>query len=83
MIQLTPKQKAKELVFRFYKIVGLSGFEYDCVLPIASLDNYYHKIAQRRAKKCALKCANEVLGYMGSDRGYAFWEEVKQEIKKL
>ena len=35
------------------------------------------------AKKCALICCEEVLGYMGADRGTAFWEEVKQEIEKL
>lgn len=35
------------------------------------------------AKDCALICCNEVLGYMGADRGYSFWVEVKQEIEKL
>ena len=35
------------------------------------------------AKQCALICCNEVLGYMGADRGYEFWNEVKQEIEKL
>jgi hypothetical protein len=35
------------------------------------------------AKQCALICCDEVLGYMGADRGTAFWQEVKQEIEKL
>ena len=35
------------------------------------------------AKQCALIACNEVLGYMGADRGYSFWLEVKEEIKKL
>jgi hypothetical protein len=35
------------------------------------------------AKQCALICCNEVLGYMGADRGTEFWNEVKQEIEKL
>ena len=35
------------------------------------------------AKQCALITCNEVLGYMGADRGYSFWLEVKEEIKKL
>jgi hypothetical protein len=35
------------------------------------------------AKKFALIAVDEVLGYMGSDRGYQFWKEVKQEIEKL
>ena len=35
------------------------------------------------AKQCALICCNEVLGYMGADRGTEFWTSVKQEIEKL
>ena len=34
-------------------------------------------------KNCALICCNEVLGYMGADRGTEFWTSVKQEIEKL
>lgn len=36
-----------------------------------------------QAKECALITCDEVLGYMGADRGYEFWKEVKQEIEKL
>jgi len=35
------------------------------------------------AKQCALICCNEVLGYMGADRGHQYWTEVKAEIEKL
>ena len=35
------------------------------------------------AKQCALIACNEVLGYMGADRGYEFWMTVKLEIEKL
>jgi len=35
------------------------------------------------AKRYAIICCDEVLGYMGADRGYAFWVEVKQEIEKI
>ena len=35
------------------------------------------------AKQCALIAANEVLGYMGADRGTEFWQQVKIEIEKL
>lgn len=35
------------------------------------------------AKQCALIACNEVLGYMGADRGYEFWVEVKEEIEKI
>jgi hypothetical protein len=35
------------------------------------------------AKRQAIETCNEVLGFMGADRGYSFWVEVKQEIEKL
>ena len=35
------------------------------------------------AKQCALVAVNEILGYMGADRGTEFWQEVKIEINKL
>ena len=35
------------------------------------------------AQQCALICCDEVLGYMGADRGYEFWTEVKKELEQL
>jgi hypothetical protein len=35
------------------------------------------------AKRYAINCCDEVLGFMGADRGYSFWVEVKQELEKL
>ena len=35
------------------------------------------------AKECALVCCDEVLGYMGADRGHQYWTEVKEQIQKL
>jgi len=35
------------------------------------------------AKECALVCCDQVLGYMGADRGHQYWTEVKAEIEKL
>lgn len=49
----------------------------ELVLKYLKIDNNI------KAKQCALICCDEVLGYMGADRGYLFWTEVKQEIKKL
>jgi hypothetical protein len=42
-----------------------------------------NRLYLRLAKQCALIAAEEVLGYMGADRGTEFWVEVKNEIKKL
>jgi hypothetical protein len=35
------------------------------------------------AKRQAIETCNEVLGYMGADRGYEFWVEVKQELENI
>ena len=45
------------------------------------IESPYEK--HNRTKQCALITCNEVLGYMGADRGYEFWTEVKIEIEKL
>ena len=34
------------------------------------------------AKDCAFICCNKVLGDTGADRGYAYWESVKQAVLK-
>ena len=65
---MTPKEKAEELLNKMiYEIM------YNCQPTLSGMV----------AKQCALIACNEVLGYMGADRGYAFWSEVKQEIEKL
>ena len=67
---MTPQKKAKELV------------DYFCNLKQTKLSDY-SIIHLPTAKVCALKVCDEVLGYMGSDRGYLFWADVKQQIQKL
>ena len=65
---ITPKEKAEELVLKYLRIDNNNTKE------------WFNK---NMAKQCALICCNEVLGYMGADRGYEFWTNVKQEIEKL
>jgi hypothetical protein len=65
---MTPQEKALELVDYFEK---------------AMMDADMYGDYSEATKKCALICCNEVLGYMGADRGYTFCSEVKQEIEKL
>lgn len=67
---MTPKEKAKELI------------DYFCNLKQTKLSDY-SIIYLPTAKVCALKVCDEVLGYMGADRGYEFWSEVKQQIQEL
>lgn len=65
---MTPKEKAKELVDYFWNIE-----------PIKLSD--FSRIYFPTAKHFAIKVCDEVLGYMGADRGYEFWTEVKREIE--
>lgn len=66
---MTAKEKAKELLDRFLSIEGADdcGNSYSCV-----------------AKQCALICVDEILDMVNPLKlEYDYWEEVKQEIKKL
>ena len=65
---MTPKQKALELYNNYDQL--LRDFTRGVSIKEA-------------AKQCALITCNEVLGYMGADRGVEFWLEVKKEIEKL
>jgi len=65
---MTPQEKAQQLINAYINLSN--GWVY-------GKENWEHK------KQCALICCNEVLGYMGADRGYEFWTKVKQEIEKL
>jgi hypothetical protein len=68
---MTPKEKALELTWKYYH-------------RIEHLICDEHKSKDWEISKlCALLAVDEVLGYMGADRGYAFWTEVKQELEKL
>ena len=68
---MTPKEKAEELHNKFYKInegVNLIYFE--------------------EAKQCALIAVDEIMlnekiNHSSLDKTYEYWEEVKNEIKKL
>jgi hypothetical protein len=67
---MTPKEKAIELVDRYYSLFSLE------------LEN---TIDITQAKECALIAVDEILGqfrWRPSD-GLSYWEEVKQEINKI
>lgn len=65
------QEKARELI-DFYRTYIRMADKYGYLLS----DDEIHL-----AKQCALKVCDEVLGDMGSDRGYEFWVGVKQAIK--
>jgi hypothetical protein len=65
---MTAKEKAQELFDNFFIILSKRG---------------EHHYTFDYTKQCALIACDEVLGYMGADRGTEFWQEVKNEIEKL
>ena len=69
---MSPKEKAEELI-------GKMKYHYD-----KQVNPYFIAFTDDDlAKRCALIAVDEVLGYMGADRGTEFWLEVKSEIEKL
>jgi hypothetical protein len=66
---MTPKEKAKDLVMKFYDSLDEYGFK-----NVRDLDASIY---------CALIAVDEVLGHMGADRGVEFWQEVKKEIEAI
>jgi hypothetical protein len=77
---MTPKEKAKELVGRFYVWTSRNTTKVN--------------IAHYDAKQCALICVDEIISKGGTKNviqyepncftnGVEYWQEVKQEIEKL
>lgn len=71
---MTPKEKANQLIQRFYFSLPNNG-------SFTGINNVHSRWEE--GIKCALICCDEVLGYMGADRGYEFWMSVKEEIQKI
>lgn len=64
---MTPKEKANELVEKYFYLFSVE------------LEN---TIADYEAKECALIAVDEILEECRLERDW-YWQEVKQEIKKL
>ena len=88
MKDLTPKEKAKELVDLYYSLI--SGLPINFVSKIIALPNgdSYYEIA----KQCELKAVDEIMTANGLhpddtdydyNRAELYWQELKAEIEKL
>ena len=64
---MTPKEKAKELVDKYYHLFSVE------------LEN---TIDLREAKQCALIAVDEILEECRLEKDW-YWQEVKQEIENL
>jgi hypothetical protein len=67
---MTAKEKADELWWKYYNSIE------------HKLSEEYSPHEKHITKELVLIALNEILGHMGADRGYTFWQEVKQEIEK-
>lgn len=74
---MTPTEKAKQLVDRFYYMLPNNG-SYSGINNVES--RYYE------AKQCALIAVDEIVKskpYWDTQEEFEYWEEVKDEIIKL
>jgi hypothetical protein len=74
---ITPKEKAKELVDKFFKLNPRVKWDYDNKMWV---NNYYE------AKKFTLIAVDEIIDALDKsliDSDIEWWQEVKQEIKLL
>ena len=78
---MTPKEKAKELVDKFYQRFPL---KMDVITTRGDLSWEYDN--WNEAKQCALIAVDEILNIKSVDRDYdlsTYWQEIKQEIENL
>ena len=71
---MTPREKAKELVYKYQSGYKLGGF------------NFQFQNDDEDAKQCALIAVDEILDINSVDKDYElsnYWQEVKQEIENL
>lgn len=72
MEELTPKEKAIELVNSFMDI----GEEQEYNTP--------RYLSKDIAKQCALRTVDQLIDWVGYEEiGYDYWIEVKEEIEKI
>jgi hypothetical protein len=78
---MTPKQKAKELINRFY-----------ISFPLDDFNKERYIFVKKHAKNCALIAVDEIInislpsseyGGVITDNTIEYWQEVKQEIQEL
>jgi hypothetical protein len=69
----TAEEKARKLIYKFYHILSNNGSFISTKNP--------DELRYNQSVNFALIVCNEVLGDMGSDRGYLFWSNVKDILK--
>jgi vacuolar-type H+-ATPase subunit H len=78
---MTPKEKAKELVDKFYQYAN-EEFENKLNEYPGQVLSERRKIRKESSKQCALVAVDQVLNVIDNFE-MIYWKEVKQEIEKL
>jgi hypothetical protein len=68
---MTPKEKAEELINKYYRQITYGGNIEEVNLDYVN------------AKECAIIAVEEILNAMPSERYFVFWQEVKQVLNAL
>lgn len=79
---MTPKEKAKELVLKYWNLPIIMNHIIDGVIHIETNKHLY----ENDAKQCALIAVDEILKITWADKFLTvedYWKEVKEEIEKL
>lgn len=88
---MTPKEKAKELVNKFYAAICNLQYEPNCVkqtmlITIAGASSIQYQQAKRAALIAIDEIKEALLSILDNDISSIhaiYWEKVKEEIKKL
>ena len=86
MEELTPKEKAIELVNSFMDISEEQDRTLIKYLEKLSSNSYNtpRYLSKDIAKQCALRTVDQLIDWVGyGEIGYDYWTEVKEEIEKI
>jgi hypothetical protein len=78
---MTPKEKAKELVYKYENLVTTWDCYWDTEIPVENRLPEMKQCALIAVDEIIKVCENEISHC--SDKTYFYWQEVKQEIEKL
>ena len=75
---MTPKEKAKELVDKFYPLADGMG----------SMEKFYDEVCFENQKKCALIAVDEIISikllwFQKDTEHLDFWQDVKRELLNM
>lgn len=89
---MTPKEKAQELLYKYYVLAESIQWSDEDTQKKAERYNddlgqdvefYWHELAKKSALLAVDEIINELSDSIYVDSNYLYWQQVKQEIQKL